>query len=82
MYGVPVNVNFVVRKNDGYGFFFKDGVRVRVRLKLALKQWYGVRKGYGNILKWRIRIRILRGQKVRVCFVSVSDHYFINNLQS
>ena len=27
MYGVRVNVDFVVRKIDGHGIFFKDGVR-------------------------------------------------------
>ena len=58
MYGVRVNIDFVVRKNDGYGIIFKDGVMVRVRVKLALKPWYGIRKLYGNILKWRVRYGI------------------------
>ena len=83
MYGVRVNIDFVVRKNDGYGIIFKDGVRVRVRVKLALKPWYGIRKWYGNILKWRVRVRNFRRKKYGFpffCFVSVSDQYFIKNL--
>ena len=63
MYGVRVNIDFVVRKNDGYGIIFKDGVLVRVRVKLALKPWYGIRKWYGNILKWRVRVRNFRRKK-------------------
>ena len=55
MYGVRVNFDFVVRKYDGYGIVFKDLVRVRVRKKLVLKPGYGIRKGYGSILKWRVR---------------------------
>ena len=79
-----MNVDFVVRKNDGYGIFFKGWERVRVRVNLALKPWYGIRKGYGNILKWRVRIRIFRRKKYGFpffCFVPVSEQYFIKNLR-
>ena len=63
MYGVRVNFDFVERKYDGYGIVFKDLVRVRVRKKLVLKPGYGIRKGYGSILKWRVRVRNFRRKK-------------------
>ena len=63
MYGLRVNVDFVVRKYDGYGNVFKDLVRVRVRKKLVLRPRYGIRKGYGSILKWRVRVRNFRRKK-------------------
>ena len=79
MYGVRVNFDFVVRKYDGYGTVFKDLVRVRVRKKLVLKPGYGIWKGYGSILKWRVRVRNFRRNKYGfhlLCFVSVSDQFF------
>ena len=83
MYGVRVNVDFVVRKIDRVRVVFLNGVRVRVRKKLVLKSWCVLREEYGNFLKCRVRVRNLRRKIYGLhlfSFVSVSDQYFIKIL--
>ena len=80
MYGVRVNVDFVVRKIDRVRFVFLYGVRVRLRKKLVLKSWCVLREEYGNFLKCQVQIRNLRRKIYGLhlfSFVSVSDQYFI-----
>ena len=60
MYGVRVNVDFVVRKIDRVRVVFLNGVRVRVRKKLVLKSWCVLREEYGKFLKCRVRVRNFR----------------------
>ena len=83
MYGVRVNVDFLVRKIDRVRVGFLNGVRVRVRKKLVPKSWCVLRKEYGNVLKNRVRVRNLRRKMYGLLFfslVSVSDQYFIKIL--
>ena len=83
MYGVRVNVDFLVRKIDRVRVGFLNGVRVRVRKKFVPKSWCVIRKEYGNVLKNRVRVRNLRRKIYGLhffSFVSVSDQYFIKIL--
>ena len=85
MYGVRVNVDFVVRKIDRVRVVFLNGVRVRVRKKLVPKSCCVLREEYGNVLKNRVRVRNLRRKMYglhffTLCLSAVSDQYFIKIL--
>ena len=83
MYGIRVNVDFVLRKIDRVRVVLLNGVPLRVRKKLVLKSRFVLREEYGHFLKCRVRVRNLRRKIYGLqlfSFLSVSDQCFIKIL--